>query len=107
MKLAAHETQVVRFLPAEFPQLKFDHPRLWWPAQLGPQNLYPLDLELVVGGKVSDSSHTRFGIRQVTSELNSAKHRIFKINGKDILIRGAGYSFDMLLRSSPERRNRN
>jgi exo-1,4-beta-D-glucosaminidase len=29
--------------------------------------------------------------------------RIFQINGKNILIRGAGYSFDMLLRSSPER----
>src|SRR5947207_678365 len=30
-------------------------------------------------------------------------HRLFQINGKNILIRGAGYSFDLLLRSSPER----
>ena len=28
---------------------------------------------------------------------------MFHINGKNILIRGAGYTFDMLLRSSPER----
>jgi exo-1,4-beta-D-glucosaminidase len=103
VKLGAKETQVVRFSPVEFPQLKVDHPRLWWPVQLGAQNLYPLDLEFVADGKVSDSSHTQFGIRQVTSELDSAKHRIFQINGENILIRGAGYSFDMLLRSSPER----
>jgi exo-1,4-beta-D-glucosaminidase len=103
VKLAPKETKVVRFSPAEFPQLKIDQPRLWWPAQMGAQNLYPLDLEFVVDGKISDSSHTRFGIRQVTSELDAAKHRVFQINGKNILIRGAGYSFDMLLRSSPER----
>jgi exo-1,4-beta-D-glucosaminidase len=30
-------------------------------------------------------------------------HRRFLINGKSILIRGAGYTFDMLLRSSPEK----
>ncbi len=28
---------------------------------------------------------------------------MFHINGKNILVRGAGYTFDMLLRSSPER----
>jgi exo-1,4-beta-D-glucosaminidase len=103
VKLEARETQVVRLTPERFAQLKVAHPRLWWPAQLGPQNLYPLDLEFVVDGQVSDASHTRFGIRQITSELDAAKHRIFQINGKNILIRGAGYSFDMLLRSSPER----
>ena len=103
VKLAAHETRVVRFTPESFAQLKVANPRLWWPAQLGAQNLYPLDLEFAVDGQVSDSSHTRFGIRQVTSEVDAAKHRIFQINGKKILIRGAGYSFDMMLRSSPER----
>ena len=103
VKLGAHETQVVRFTPENFAQLKVAHPRLWWPAQLGPQNLYPLDLEFDADGQVSDSSHIRFGIRQVTSTVDAAKHRVFQINGKNILIRGAGYSFDMLLRSSPER----
>jgi exo-1,4-beta-D-glucosaminidase len=103
VKLAAYGTQVVRFTPENFAQLKVANPRLWWPAQLGPQNLYPLDLEFIVDGQVSDSSHIRFGIRQVTSAVDAANHRIFQINGKNILIRGAGYSFDMMLRSSPER----
>ena len=37
------------------------------------------------------------------SEIDAKGHRLFRINGKNILIRGAGYTFDMLLRSSPER----
>jgi exo-1,4-beta-D-glucosaminidase len=103
VRLEAHETKVVRFTPENFAQLKIDHPRLWWPAHLGAQNLYPLDLEFAANGEVSDKSHIRFGIRQITSEIDAAKHRVFQINGKNILIRGAGYSFDLLLRSSPER----
>lgn len=103
VRLGPHETQVVRFTPEKFPQLQLTNPRLWWPAQVGPQNLYPLDLVAEVDGKVSDSSHLRFGIREVTSEIDAQGHRLFHINGKNILIRGAGYSFDMLLRSSPER----
>src|ERR1035441_4547009 len=92
VKLAAHETKVIHFAP-----FKVDSPRLWWPAQVGPQNLYPLDLAFETGGKTSDISHTEFGIREFTSELDAKGHRLFHINGKNILIRGAGYTFDMLL----------
>jgi exo-1,4-beta-D-glucosaminidase len=103
VRLGPGQMQVVRFRPESFPQLRLANPRLWWPAQLGPQNLYPLDLQFEVGGRVSDSSHIRFGIRQVTSEIDSNGHRLFHINGQNILIRGAGYSMDLLMRSSPER----
>ena len=101
--LAPHETKVVRFTPENFSQLKISNPRLWWPVQVGKQDLYPLDLSVEVQGQVSDSSHTTFGIRQVASRIDDRGHRVFQINGKNILIRGAGYSFDLLLRSSPER----
>ena len=101
--LAAKETQVVHFRPEQFPQLKISSPRLWWPVQVGKQELYPLELAVEVQGQVSDSAYLRFGIRQVTANLDEKGQRIFQINGKNILIRGAGYSFDMLLRSSPER----
>jgi exo-1,4-beta-D-glucosaminidase len=103
VRLGAREHSVVRLKAAGFPQLNLSNPRLWWPAQLGPQNLYPLDLEFEVDGRISDSSHTSFGVRQVTSVLDDKGHRLFKINGRNILIRGAGYTFDLLLRSSPER----
>jgi len=103
VRLGPGETQVVHFPPEKFPQLKFANPRLWWPAQLGPQNLYPLDLQFEVAGQVSDSSQISFAIRQVTSEIDTQGHRLFHINGRNILIRGAGYSMDILMRSSPER----
>ncbi len=101
--LAPKETRVVHFMPENFPQLTLANPRLWWPAQVGKQELYPLDLTVGVLGQVSDSAHIRFGVRQVTSNIDEKGHRIFQINGKNILIRGAGYSFDLLLRSSPEK----
>jgi exo-1,4-beta-D-glucosaminidase len=103
VRLGAKQTQIIRFSPDKFNQLKISNPRLWWPAQVGKQELYPLDLSVDVQGQASDSSHIRSGIRQVTSKLDDKGHRLFQVNGKNILIRGAGYSFDLLLRSSPER----
>ncbi len=103
VRLGPRETQVVHFAPEKFPQLNVPNPRLWWPVQVGKQDLYPLDLAVDVQGQVSDSAHIRFGVRQVASKIDEKGHRIFQINGKNILIRGAGYSFDLLLRSSPER----
>jgi len=103
VRLGPSESRVVRFTPEKFPQLELKNPRLWWPAQVGPQDLYPLDLQFQVGGEVSDDSHIRFGIREVTSEIDDKGHRLYRVNGQKILIRGAGYSMDLLLRSSPER----
>jgi exo-1,4-beta-D-glucosaminidase len=103
VRLGAGETAIVRFAPDKFPQLKIANPRLWWPAQLGPQNLYAGSLRFEAEGKVSDQQPLGFGIREVTSILDENNHRLFRINGRNILIRGAGYTFDMLLRSSPER----
>ena len=85
------------------PRPKLANPRLWWPAPLGPQNLYPLDLQFEIAGAVSDEQHIQFGVREFTSEVDAKEHRVFRINGKTILIRGGGYTFDMLLHSSPER----
>ncbi|HEV2444712.1 MAG TPA: beta galactosidase jelly roll domain-containing protein, partial [Candidatus Sulfopaludibacter sp.] len=45
--LKPHEMRVVRMAP-----LKVANPRLWWPAQTGPQNLYPLELAFDTGGQV-------------------------------------------------------
>lgn len=105
VRLNAHETRVVRLDASAFSQLNVARPRLWWPTQVGPQNLYPLELQFQVGDRVSDSTRILFGIRQVTAEVDSNGHRLFRVNGERILIRGAGYSFDLLLRSSPERQN--
>lgn len=104
VRLRPRETRVVRLGASDFRQLSVSKPRLWWPAQVGPQNLYPLDLQFETNGQVSDSSRIHFGVRQVTAELDGKGHRLFRVNGEKILIRGAGYSFDLLLRSTPERK---
>ena len=101
--LSPHETVILHLKPDRFPQLKLANPRLWWPAQVGPQSLYSLELRFEINGELSDVSRTQFGIREVSSRIDDQGHRIFQINGKNILIRGAGYSFDLLLRSSPQR----
>jgi exo-1,4-beta-D-glucosaminidase len=104
VELAAHESKAVTFAPAQFSQLNVSNPRIWWPAHLGPQNLYTLKMECEVAGKVSDVQSVKFGIREVTSELNQGKYRLFQINGKNILIRGAGWTPDMMFRATPERK---
>ena len=101
--LAPHEIKTVRFSPEKYRQLNLADPKLWWPAQVGGQNLYTLNVQFVAENAVSDAQSLRFGIREVHAEIDAADHLVFSINGKKILIRGAGYSFDMLLRSNPER----
>ena len=97
------ETRTVRFTPDQFPQLRTKDPKLWWPAPLGPQNLHDLSLRFMIGDDLSDSQKIRFGIREITSEINEHGYRQFRVNGKKILIRGGGWTQDMLLRRSPER----
>jgi len=103
VELAPGETRIVSFTPDKFAQLNLSRPRLWWPARVGTQDLYTLDLAFEDDGIVSDEQAIRFGIRKIEAEVDAKDHLVFRINGKKILIRGAGYSFDMMLRSSSER----
>ena len=103
VELGAGESKDVTFAPEQFSQLNLDHPRLWWPAQMGRPELYVLQMEFNTAGAVSDQSETRFGIREVKSEVLAPNRRLFSINGKNILIRGGGWSPDMMLRENSER----
>jgi len=101
--LGANESKDVTFAPDKFSQLVVSNPRLWWPAQMGTPNLYKLSMEFDVNGVAGDKSNSEFGIREVTSDLNSVGGRAFHINGKNILIRGGGWTPDMMLRESSQR----
>jgi exo-1,4-beta-D-glucosaminidase len=103
IELAADESKDVTFTPEQFPQLVFTNPRLWWPAQMGEPNLYSLGMHFEVGGVTGEGSVTQFGIRQITSEVNATGGRAFHINGKNILIRGGGWTPDMMLRENSRR----
>jgi exo-1,4-beta-D-glucosaminidase len=103
VELTANETKIVRFSPDQFAQLKLNHPRLWWPYQMGEPYLYTAKFRVETGKEVSDSVSLDFGIREVTSELTDKGHRLFKVNGKRVLIRGAAWAPDMLLRWSSKK----
>lgn len=97
------EVRMVRFTPDQFAQLRVKHLKLWWPRQMGEPHLHEVSLDFVVGGHPSDSQTARFGIREITSELDARGHLIFRVNGKRILIRGGGWAPDMLFRQSRRR----
>ena len=98
------EQKLVTFSPEEFPQLVMNSPRLWWPVNKGPQNLYDLKLTVSVDGVVCDSVKTRFGIREITSDTKTPdKSRVFYVNGKRLFIRGTNWIPEAMLRHSDER----
>ncbi|MFD9561055.1 sugar-binding domain-containing protein [Streptomyces sp. NPDC059994] len=96
--LAAHETKTVTFTPATHPQLHLASPRVWWPAGMGEQALYGLDLTASVSGTASDTVHESFGIRDVKAPLNADGARQYSVNGRPLLIKGGGWSPDEYLR---------
>lgn len=98
------EVKEVVFTPEEFPQLVIRNPRLWWPLNKGPQELYDLTLKVEYEGKVSDSLSTRFGIREIVSSTDTPdRSRRFRINGKPLFIRGTNWLPEAMLRTSDER----
>ena len=103
VRLAANESTRVSITPDDNPRLHVTNPKLWWPYGLGPQDLHHLKMEFEAGGAISDHEDVDFGIREFTSELDAQQHRLFKMNGKKILIRGGGWSSDMMLRYDDER----
>ncbi|MFF5703723.1 exo-beta-D-glucosaminidase [Streptomyces sp. NPDC012794] len=99
--LAPHETRTVVFSPADHPGLRLESPRVWWPAAMGQQPLYSLDLTATVDGLPSDTAHRSFGIRDVRAPLNGDGARQYVVNGRPLLIKGGGWSPDEFLRWDP------
>jgi len=96
VKLDGWEKREIVLSATDFPQLKISNPRLWWPYQLGRPELYRLQIAFRAGGRVSDKATVRFGIRDIRSRLNRHGARVFRINGRDLLIRGSTWSPDLL-----------
>ena len=103
-RLMRGEEKTATFSPEEFPQLVINSPKLWWPVNKGPQNLYDLKLTVSVDGKECDSVKTRFGIREIVSDRKTPdKSRVFYVNGKRLFIRGTNWIPEAMLRTSDER----
>jgi beta-mannosidase len=93
--------------PAQRLHLRFTVPdaHLWWPNDLGPQNLYRLTLSFAPAIGAADTATTTFGIRTIeTRPLPEgpfpAHYRwTFVINGRPVFLKGANWCIlDALLR---------
>lgn len=103
VELAPHQQRTVAFTPQQFPQLRIQNPKLWWPYQMGEPHLEHLTMSFTADGQTLDSQSVDFGIREITSELTSNGSRLFRVNGKRILIRGGGWASDMMVRENDHR----
>jgi exo-1,4-beta-D-glucosaminidase len=91
--LEANETKTITLTA------KINDAQIWWPKLWGAQPLYTLDLAAHAGCNVSDRAVQRtFGIRHVTSHLNSNGARAFEVNGRPFLVSGGGYTPEIFLR---------
>ena len=99
VELTAGESREIVFAPEQFAALRLEKPRVWWPNDLGPQELYTAHWSVSVGGRESDAVETRFGIREATTYINEEGWRGYRVNGRNVLIRGGAWmTADMLLR---------
>ncbi len=105
VELTRDETKSVSFTPEQFPQMRIKNPKIWWPAEIGDPNLQDITVRFSINGELSDEQRSRFGIRETASELTkTGGYRLFRVNRKPILIRGAAWTEDMLLRPKSEER---
>lgn len=102
VELAGGEETIVTVTPDQAANLHVDNPRVWWSHDLGTPELYDLAVAVETEGLVSDSEDVTFGIRKIESRLNEYGYRQFTLNGKDILLKGAGWTDDIFLRDTYE-----
>lgn len=102
--LAPGEERQVLLTPDNCPALHLEKPRVWWCNGMGSPELYDMELQFLTREGCSDSQTFTFGIRKVEQRLDAAGHVAFRLNGRDVLLRGAGWTDDIFLRDD-ERSN--
>lgn len=101
VRLPAHTTRQI-----SLPRLTLQNPRLWWPNGYGPQHLYPLKLQFLVGGRaVSDEETVQVGVREMGRVWNDKTQSMqVLVNGQKLFIKGGNWIIsDAMLRFTPAR----
>lgn len=89
--LAPKETKVVHSSRI------INNPRIWWSREMGSPELYHLR---AVSG--TQEKRVRFGLRSITSRIDESGHRVYTLNGRDLLLKGAGWTDDRYMRDTHE-----
>ncbi len=90
--LTAGETIEATFSPNEFPQLKDQRMRLWWPNGYGEAYLYDAGFEFIIDGQQSDAVEYKAGIREVKTVDKDTKLKIY-INNRRLVPLGGNWAF--------------
>ena len=101
VSLNAGESKEIILNKDDYPALDIKHPKLWWTHDLGKPNLYALAISYETNNEVSDIKDLKFGIRSVAGYWTQQGFRAYRLNGKDILIKGGGWTDPMLLNATP------
>ena len=76
-------------------EIVIDHPRLWWPNGLGPQNLYTICVTLCdMQGRILDEWSRRIGLRTLTMDRSKdqwGEKFATCVNGVNFFAMGADY----------------
>lgn len=102
VSLGPDETRRIVLTADDEDLLHVENPRLWWCHNMGKPEMYDMNLEFIAGDKLSDKESLSFGIRQIDDYFTEDGHRGFLLNGKKVLVRGAGWTDDIFLRNTPE-----
>ena len=81
--------------------LHLNDAKLWWPNGYGPQNLYKLKLEFVVGKETSSTQSTTFGIRKIEYQVPDSENLTISVNGVKIMVRGGDWGLDEAMKRVP------
>ena len=103
--LAPNEEREIFFRPDDYDELVIENPELWWPNNMGEQHLHDLNMSADLGYGRSDQESLRFGIREIDDFWNEDEHRGFKVNGKKVLVKSAGWVDDVFLADPDEKVN--
>jgi exo-1,4-beta-D-glucosaminidase len=110
---AGAKDQEFAFTPDKYSKLNLKNPQLWWPKDMGGHPMYTVEFKFTTGKTVTDQITQRFGVREITTEMNVSpstsqdpplKDMVqFYVNHKPVLIKAGGYSpTDLFLRRNPD-----
>jgi len=102
VKLNPKENKNLTLTSKEIASLHIKNPKLWWCNNLGKPNLHQLSLRFETNKNCTDFDEITFGIREIETYFTPEGHKGFMLNGKKILIKGAGWTDDIFLRDSKQ-----
>lgn len=71
-----------------------ENPLLWWPNGLGEQNLYAINIDLIINGHSCDSWSRKIGLRSLTVQIKKdrwGESFAHEVNGISFFAMGADY----------------